>query len=411
MSHPYSEQANAITSSAFGRIDEAVRAKLDDIFTACAFGILYRGELVLDGAWGWIDPETKQYPMTTDKRFDLASVSKLFTHTAFLSLVSEGKIRLEDKLVDVIPEFGEISPCRIEGIQDPHSKERLPTPDEYVGKTVNPADVTFWHLMTHTSGLAPWRDVYNMAGASPPPPTEPDPISQAERWSRGLEAICQYPFGSEVDNVVHYSDLGLMLLGEATARLYGTAGRLDKVVQARVSEPLGLSTVTYNPVRSGLSLYDTVPTEPDPTWRKRRAWGEVHDENSCGLGGITGHAGLFGTAKDIATFGQAWLSRDERLQIDPSLMDKATHYQARGSHQVGLGWMLKAGSDSSAGDLYSAKSYGHTGFTGTSLWIDPERELVVALLTNRNYMGREKVGIHSFRRQMHDLIVQEVAQS
>ena len=146
----------------------------------------------------------------------------------------------------------------------------------------------------------------------------------------------------------------------------------------------------------------------DNHWRHRRAWGEVHDENACGLGGIAGHAGLFATAQDVARFGQAWLAGDERLAISADLRQTATSQQANGQFRLGLGWMLKADNDSSAGDLYSASSFGHTGFTGTSLWIDPERELVSAVLTNRVYHGRADEGIHAFRRAIHDLIVESV---
>jgi len=123
---------------------------------------------------------------------------------------------------------------------------------------------------------------------------------------------------------------------------------------------------------------------------------------------FAGHAGLFATAKDVARFGQAWLAGDERLAISADLRQRATSQQASGQIRLGLGWMLKADSGSSAGDRYSARAYGHTGFTGTSLWIDPERELVCAVLTNRVYHGRAEAGIHRFRRAIHDLIVEAV---
>ena len=124
---------------------------------------------------------------------------------------------------------------------------------------------------------------------------------------------------------------------------------------------------------------------------------------------MAGHAGLFGTARDVAAFGQAWLESDPRLVITPDLMRRATqeHEETAGIRR-GLGWLLKASEDASAGDLFSPDSYGHTGFTGTSLWIDPARALVVACLTNRVYPGREKLGIHAFRRALHDDVIQAV---
>ena len=140
-------------------------------------------------------------------------------------------------------------------------------------------------------------------------------------------------------------------------------------------------------------------------WRRRRAWGEVHDENACGVGGIAGHAGLFAKAEDVARFGHAWLSGDSRLRVSPELREEATRQHAQGQFRMGLGWILKADKDSSAGDLYSSSSYGHTGFTGTSLWIDPDKQLVTAILTNRVYHGRDSENIHIFRRGFHDLVV------
>jgi CubicO group peptidase (beta-lactamase class C family) len=197
-----------------------------------------------------------------------------------------------------------------------------------------------------------------------------------------------------------------MLLGEASARLGGSS--LDQTLQNLVLRPLKLPSVTYNPLQNGLSRTQIIPTEFDSLWRKRRAWGEVHDENACGLGGIAGHAGLFAQARDVAALGHAWLSRDPSLALDPTFRAEALTEQAKGQFRFGLGWMLKAEADSSAGDLYSPSSYGHTGFTGTSLWIDPERQLVTVILSNRVYGGREKPGIHAFRRALHDLVVRGV---
>jgi serine-type D-Ala-D-Ala carboxypeptidase len=196
-----------------------------------------------------------------------------------------------------------------------------------------------------------------------------------------------------------------MLLSEAIVRLDGRP--LDEAIRARVTQPLRLDTVTFNPLQHGVSRDVIPPTEDDPEWRGRRAWGEVHDENACGLGGVSGHAGLFSAARDVAAFGQAWLERDARMGIARELMDEAAreHAETDGMRR-GLGWMLKTHEDASCGDLFSPLSYGHTGFTGTSLWIDPIRQLIVALLTNRVYPGRHKEGIHEFRRAVHTLLAE-----
>jgi CubicO group peptidase (beta-lactamase class C family) len=320
---------------------------------AVAIAVYKHGELMLEKTWGQIDPDSGRIPVLHETRFDLASLTKLFTTSAFLTLVSEGRTTIDTPLVAVVPEFGASGPRPIDGGMDPHSKQPLPTPDDRRDQTADPAAVTFRHLLTHTSGLAPWRDVFNAAGPAPTPPTEPDPIPRATRWARALDALCGYPFVSTPDGVVRYSDLGLMLLGEATARLHG--------------------------------------------------WGEVHDENACGVGGVAGHAGLFANALDVAKLGQAWL--DGTLAIAPEIAREAVSEQAvTGNERRGLGWMLKSVENSSAGDRFSADSFGHTGFTGTSLWVDPEARLVIALLTNGVYEGRALMNPLPFRRAVNSLI-------
>ena len=393
------------------RIDRAalerlIARHLPGAFPALSLCVIHQGETILRDAWGWIDPESRETPVSSGSLFDLASVSKLIVEASFLVLAEAGAISLDSALVEVVPEFGRSNPRGTAGGQDPHTRRFLPVDAPYRGRTVNPAEVTFRHLLTHTSGLQPWRSVYLLAADRPPPPPSAGAPYAVEHWQRGLAAMVNFPFEGPSGETVRYSDIGIMLLGEAVARLLGA--RLDEAVGELILRPLELRSFTYNPVLNGLSREEIVPTELDTHWRHRRVWGEVHDENACGLGGIAGHAGLFATAQDVACFGQAWLSNDTRLRISPSLRALATSEHARGQMRLGLGWMLKAAEDSSAGDLYSATAYGHTGFTGTSLWIDPERSLVSVVLTNRVYHGRQGEGIHAFRRAIHDFIARSV---
>ncbi|MDE2748782.1 MAG: serine hydrolase [Chloroflexota bacterium] len=386
--------------------EDLLRRHMPRTFPALSFCVIHQGETIWQEARGWIDPDGRRMPVSDDSLFDLASVTKLIIETGFLVLVEAGGIGLESRLVEVLPEFGLISPREIAGGQDPHTRAVLPVERQYRGMTVDPAGVTFRHLLTHSSGLPPWRSVYLEAAAGPPPPPSHISEYEGERWRRGLQAMLGYPFAGAVGDRVRYSDIGIMLLGEAVARLHG--GRLDRAINDLVLQPLGLDSFTYNPMLKGAPRESIVPTERDNHWRHRRAWGEVHDENACGVGGIAGHAGLFATAQDVARFGQAWLAGAQGLGISAGLRRMATSQQATGQFRLGLGWMLKAGGDSSAGDLYGASSYGHTGFTGTSLWVDPERELVSAVLSNRVYHGRDDEGIYAFRRGLHDLIVERV---
>lgn len=383
-------------------IDETINA---GVFPAVAICALQQGETVLNAAWGWLAPATETLPTQPDSLFDLASVTKLFTTTAFLSLASEQGLPLETPIVDLMPEFGASGPRPIDGGQDPHTKAYLPVPEALAGQTVDPSTVTFWHLLTHSSGLAAWRDVFQAGGPAPLPPTQPDPLSPAQRWANGLTALWDYAFTGRPEAQVVYSDLGLMLLGEAVNRLNGNVG-LDCAIQSRVLDPLNLATVAYNPLQHGIPRERIAPTEDDPAWRGRRCWGEVHDENACGVGGIAGHAGLFSTARDVAAFGQAWLTDSPQLNITPPLLAAARreHTFSEDAGRRGLGWMMKSAENSSAGRYFSMDSYGHTGFTGTSLWIDPHTETVIAVLTNRVYPGREVVGSHAFRVAAHEII-------
>ena len=386
--------------------EDLLKRHLPGTFPALSVCVIHQGRTVLRDARGWIDPSGRTAAVAIESLFDLASVTKLIVESSFLVLVAAGAIKLESRLVDVIPEFGRVKPREIGSGQDPHTRAFLPVERRYRGLMVDPCEVTFHHLLTHTSGLPPWRSVYLLAADRPPPPPTQSNHYDAGRWRRGLKAIVDFPFAGAIGDEVRYTDIGLMLLGEAVARLHGT--RLDEALSALALQPLALDSFRYNPMLNGIARDQIAPTELDNHWRHRRAWGEAHDENACGVGGIAGHAGLFATALDVARFGQAWLAGDERLAISADLRQRATSQQASGQIRLGLGWMLKTDSGSSAGDRLSASAYGHTGFTGTSLWIDPERELVCAVLTNRVYHGRAEAGIHMFRRAIHDLIAEAV---
>jgi CubicO group peptidase (beta-lactamase class C family) len=398
-------EINHLSLSLWSRLSEVVKARLGELMPACVICAIHRDQMILNHAWGWIDPGTEQVPTHTDTLFDLASLTKLFTTSAFLAQVGVGSVGLHDPVVTVIPEFAEGGLRPTDGGIDPHSKQPLPMVEGMQGKLIDPTRVTFWHVLTHTSGLAAWRNVYNVAGDAPLPPDQTDPISRAERWRRGLDMIVHSPFVSEPGDQVRYSDLGLMLLGESLARLMRKS--LDEAIYDSVTKPLSLTNIKFRPSDWGYKRDRIAPTENDPSWRNRRVWGEVHDENACSVGGVAGHAGLFGTAWDVAQLGKAWLNRDSRLNINIELMDEAVREQARTDNERrGLGWMIKSPVGSSASDKFSVDSFGHTGFTGTSLWIDPEKRLVVACLTNSVYPGRKKMNALEFRRTVNGLLAE-----
>ena len=389
--------------------DNLLAAHMPGSFPAFSVCVLGRGRILLEDARGYIDPAARGMPVTSDCLFDLASVSKLILEAAFLALAEAGKVRLDDPLVAALPEFGDCNPRAIGSGQDPHTRAFLPVDPAFAGIRVDVRDVTFRHLLTHSSGLPAWRAVYLLAADEPPAPPKAGDHYAEWRWRRGLAAMLRFPFVGTIGDTVRYSDIGIMLLGEAVARIHGA--RLDRALRDLILDPLDLRSFRHNPAQNGVPLDRIAPAEMDDHWRWRRAWGEAHDENACGLGGIAGHAGLFATAADVARFGAAWLAGDRRMGIGAELRRSATMQQAQGQHRMGLGWMLKTAHDSPAGDLFHADSYGHTGFTGTSLWIDPARQLAAAILTNRVYHGRQADKIHRFRRALHDLIARATTEA
>jgi len=395
------------------KLEKIIEQHLDSLAPAIALTVFHEGQCLFEAAFGWVDPVRSEYAMQSASLFDLASLTKLFTTTTFLALISAQKIPLDTPLVDILPAFGKLSPRAFDGGEDPFDKTPLPTAPHLVNKTTDPGNVTLKHLLTHTSGLPPWRAVYQVAAAPPPPDQELHPPRE-ERWARALERLYAYPFVDYAGSRIYYSDIGLMLLGEVVSQLYGyTSGKLDAAIDGHIKNRLNLHHLMFNPIREHhFDRKQIVPTEMDSTWRQRRVWGEVHDENACGAGGVAGHAGLFSTAHDVAVFGLAWLNNPaEIFAIDPQIAEQAVQQQAvTEANRRGFGWMLKASKNSSAGDLLSLSSFGHTGFTGTSLWIDPDKKLVISLMTNRVYNGRHRPDmIHALRRKIHNLIVAEIA--
>lgn len=384
--------------SDFARLDTLLAQAVQTVAPTIVCRVEARGDLLFERAYGWLNPASQTRPTPPDAVFDLASLTKLFTTTAFLRLVDAGRARVDQPVIEVIPEFG--GERIIGGAEDPISKRPLPADPRWSGQIVDASAITFRHLLTHTSGLPAWRSLFRLCG---PVPTL-DPISDAEiarRHAAALDAIVGFPFIYPPGADYVYSDIGLILLGFAVERLHDR--RLDGAIRELVSDALGLG-VTFNPAPS---LHSRIaPTEDDP-WRGRRLRGEVHDENAAGLGGIAGHAGLFGTAADLCRLGRLYLHRGEDL-LSPATVNESVRQQIVSGDGVrrGLGWLLRSDPDPSCSTAFSLRSFGHTGYTGVSLWCDPERDLVVALLTNRVYNGRTPEGILALRPQVHQAVIE-----
>lgn len=367
-------------------IQELLKHAVETVTPAAQLVVRQNGVVQIEGAYGWLDPETRQQPAQVDTRFDMASVSKLFTVAAFMTLVEEGQVSLDQTVKTVLPDFDGLRP--IQPYENPLKPGALVNvPGEVT--TVDAGRVTFRQLLTHTSGLPAWRPLWQQADAE-----------AARRMA--LETFFSYPTG----NRIVYSDIGLILLGMSIETL--TRQGLDATIHDRVILPLGLTHTGFRPLPEATqrSTANIAPTE-FCAWRGRRIVGEVHDENAWQLGGIAGHAGIFSTAADIAAFGQCFLDGGAPLLMQATVAEMTRIQAEYEGVRRGLGFALWSADPEASSNPFSQRVFGHTGFTGTCLWIDPERELVVAFLTNEVYHGREGRGIGPLRVAMHRSIVEE----
>ena len=308
---------------------------------------------------GHVDWATSPVP-DENTMWDMASLSKVIgTTTAAMQLWEQGRLNLEAPVQKYIPEF--------------------------TGK--NKELVTVRNLLTHSSGLPAWRPLYKEA--------------------RTPEEAVQLVFTTPLDTLPNvrmvYSDLGIITLGKIIERISGES--LDGYLALHVFGPLGMKSTMYRP--PAWMRQRIAPTERDP-WRGRLVYGEVHDENSYALGGVAGHAGLFSTGHDLAIFAQMYLDGgvyDSVRIVNETTVKTFTQVQDSALSNRALGWEVPSGTNS-AGHLLSKHAFGHTGFTGTSIWMDPDRDLFVVLLTNRVDPSRESRGIYVVRPALADAVAE-----
>ncbi len=363
-------------------VDEALQTAVE--FGVCPGAVLLvrvRGQLAHHRAYGHAALLPSRTLATLDTIYDLASLTKpLATVTAVLCLAAEGRLRLNDP--------AEASLTELRGTAA--------------------GAVALEHLLSHSSGLPWWRPFYQKIAEQDR--TAPGFLGseRAKAWvlaEIGCERLESPPGTRSV-----YSDLGFLLLGMVVERLTGQPP--PAYCRDRVYDPVRASPLFYFQ-RDGSPSWGTVsrdmvaPTEQDP-WRDRLLQGEVHDENAYALGGIGGHSGLFGTAQAVAAVSGAWLDA-YRGRPSPLPSDWVRRFVTRQERIPGTSWALgwdTPSAPSSSGSKFSPTSFGHLGFTGTSLWIDPERELEVVLLTNRVHPTRDNQAIRRLRPAVHDLIVE-----
>ena len=377
---PLAAQTSApqFDSTRLAAVVEYLRTQVDSAFPGAVVAVGNHDHVALlaaVGHYGVDDPR----PMTTETVFDLASLTKVIgLATACILLVDQKKLDLNAPVQRYLPEFGGTG------------KEK----------------VTIRHLLTHSSGLPAWRPLFR----------------ETETREAALALVDTTPLDTVPGARYLYSDLGAIVLTQVVERI--TKTRIDQYLGTAVFKPLGMTTTRYLPPAEWRDRI--APTEMDTVFRHRMIRGEVHDENTGRLGGISGHAGLFSTAGDLARFAE-WLlevregrrrseevggsrgrqspSSSDLLRLPPSLVEQFTRLQdlPPGSSRA-LGWDTPS-EHSSAGTKLLAHAFGHTGFTGTSIWLDPDRDLFVILLTNRVHPTRANTRILKVRPFVADLVV------
>jgi len=329
-------------------------AAIGSLCTACVVRVERRGE-VDEFAVGTLCPDPRagpDAPCTLDALFDLASLTKLATTALVLSLVKDKVLTLDTPFSELVPDF--------------HGGRK--------------DDVTLKHVLTHTAGLKWWLPLWK----------------EAQSRDEAMWRAAQEPLAQDLGTFT-YSDLGYIMLTGGLGTIGGAP--FADLMRERVLGPVEAMNADFGPRLSERC----VATEEDTEWRMRRLRGEVHDENAFAFTGTSGHAGLFGTAADVAAIARVF--RDGAvIGNDLAALARTEHVKEKNVRR-GLGLALRAPDGPMVGRHFSVDAYGHTGFTGTSLWIDPQLDLTVVLLTNRVYFGRANDdAMYRFRIAVHEAI-------
>ncbi len=336
-----------------------------DMFTAASVRVVRNGSVYLEDARGLLDPTDPSRKTRKDSIFDLASLTKAFVATAFMKLVEDQLASLDQPIVDVVPSFSD------------GAKK----------------DITFRQLLSHSSGLPASFNLYENG-----------------EWNKGKEVVIRKLISAELvyqpGTQMIYSCLGFMLLGYAMEKISGE--ELDQTLDKLLFKPLNLKDILYKP---GDELRDriVITTDERPN-RGRLRPGVVHDGNAIALnGGVSGNAGLFGKAESVSRLGEIFYNK---IFLKEQTIDEMTKLQAQyEGKKRGLGWQLHSYDDSNSARVFSETSFGHTGFTGTSLWVDPQNRVIVSFLTNsvRFYKQEEDAErFNSFRLGLYEKILKEI---
>jgi CubicO group peptidase (beta-lactamase class C family) len=354
---PVYEQQDAVFSPAFEVLRQAIA---QHAFPAASVAVTHQGKLVALKAIGSFTYDPQSPEVTSASIFDLASVSKVVaTTTVAMILYQRGLLDLEMPVVSVVPEFA--------------------------GQDERRREVTLHMLLAHSSGLPAYEKLFRRA------PTK----------DQLLDAAFVMPLVADPGTQATYSDIGFIILGIALERIADEP--LDRFCQREVFGPLGMAHTAFNPPPAWRP--SILPTVDDRSFRHRMIQGEVYDENASVLGGVAAQAGVFAPAHDVAVFANAMLNGGQPILHPETLAVFTRREPSPAGTSRALGWDTPS-SPSQSGKYFSPHSFGHLGYTGTSLWIDAERQLSVALLTNRTWPDASNKAIQEIRPKFHDAVVE-----
>jgi serine-type D-Ala-D-Ala carboxypeptidase len=371
--------ADRSTNSPERDITTMLRSRIDSgDFPSAVYVVAERGLTVFTDALGDAVRQPETHPATLDTIYDLASLTKpLVTGLLCAKLVEAGELTLDSSIANYLLEFDR--------------------PDKN--------QITVRELLTHTSGLPAWRPLYLLAQGEP---------------ESALAAIANEPLEFETGKRVAYSDLGFIMLGFLLERL--TGHKLSQLASEQIIKPLGLHRTFFNPsqaTRTGVAAcesgnayerdmcehsfsVESISNYRD--WRKDVVWGEVHDGNAHFLRGAAGHAGLFSSVAETLRLANQFIAGQSELLATDTCKLFRENMTAGLNEARSFAWQLAATRDSTAGTALPADAFGHTGFTGTSCWLDAERERVFILLTNRTHAhSLPFVNINATRREFNNL--------
>jgi serine-type D-Ala-D-Ala carboxypeptidase len=345
---------------AFNILEKAIAARA---FPACALAVTLGGDLIAHKALGRFTYDPDSPAVSASNLFDLASLTKVVATTSMAMILYErGLLDLETPVTAVVPEYADGS--------DNDNERR---------------QVTLRLLLAHSSGLPAYEKLFLRA------PTR----------ETLLQAAFSMPLTAAPGTRAEYSDIGFIVLGVALERLADEP--LDVFCQREIFGPLGMTHTTFSPAPALKT--SILPTADDRAFRHRLIQGEVQDENASILGGVAAHAGLFSTEEDLAIFAHSMLNGGYPILRSGTLELFSRREAAPLGTSRALGWDTPS-SPSQSGKYFSSRSFGHLGYTGTSLWIDPELQLSISLLTNRTWPDCQNQAIKQIRPAVHDAVIE-----